>query len=211
MHKVQTVFFAGPVGQLEGLLKLTEGQEPRALVVVCHPHPLHHGTMHNKVTFAVADAYFKLGCIVLRFNFRGAGLSAGIHNHGKGEVDDTQAAIGYVRGRFPGLDCHVAGFSFGAWIALEAAKRDSTLISVCAVCPPFQYFDPAFLDRLTIPKLFLQGKADTICPVERLQNLFPSFANPKEVVWFEGADHFFAHRLEDLKKSISSRQSFLRL
>ena len=180
MHKVQKVFFAGPVGQLEGLLKLTEGQEPR-------------------------------GCIVLRFNFRGAGQSAGVHDHGKGEVGDAQAAIGYLRGCFPGLGCHVAGFSFGSWIALETAKRDSTLISVCAVAPPFKYFDSAFLNNLTIPKLFLQGKADTICPGEELQSLFPSFADPKVVDWFEGADHFFAHRLEELKKAIASRQHFLRL
>jgi alpha/beta superfamily hydrolase len=211
MHKVQTVFFAGPVGQLEGLLKLTEGQAPRALVVICHPHPLYHGTMHNKVTFALADAYFKLGCIVLRFNFRGVGLSTGIHDHGKGEIDDAQSAIGYLRERYPGLGCHVAGFSFGAWIALEVARRESALISVCAVAPPFKYFDSDFLGQLTTPKLFLQGKADTICDGEELHKRFPSLADPKEVIWFEEADHFFAHRLEDLKKAIASRQHFLRL
>jgi uncharacterized protein len=211
MHKVQTVLFAGPVGQLEGLLKLTEGQEPRGLVVVCHPHPLYHGSMHNKVTFAVADAYFKLGCTVLRFNFRGVGQSAGIHDHGKGEIDDARAAIGYLRERFPGPGCHVAGFSFGAWIALEVARRESALRSACTVAPPFKYFDSGFLNQLTIPKLFLQGKADTICQGEELHKLFPAFAVPKEVVWFEEADHFFLHCLEDLKKAISSHQDFLRI
>jgi hypothetical protein len=211
MHKVQNVFFAGPAGQLEGLLKLTEGQKPRGLVVVCHPHPLYHGTMHNKVTFAVADAYFKLGCNVLRFNFRGVGLSAGAHDQGNGEIDDARSAVAYLRDRFPGTGCYVAGFSFGAWIALEVARRDSALISVCTVAPPFKYFDSSFLNHLTAPKLFLQGKADTICEAEELHKRFSSFADPKEVVWFEEADHFFLHHLDELKSTIASRQGFLRL
>ena len=211
MLRVQTVYFPGPAGQLEGLLKFKEGQQPRGLVVVCHPHPLYHGTMHNKVTFAVADAYSNLGCSVLRFNFRGVGLSTGIHAHGKGEIDDAQSAIGYLRERYPGVECHIAGFSFGAWIALEVTRHDSALRSVCAVAPPFKYFDSSFLDHLITPKLFLQGNADTICEAEELSKKFPSFPDPKEVVWFEGADHFFVHRLEDLKKAIASHQDFLRL
>ncbi|MFN8009472.1 MAG: alpha/beta fold hydrolase [Terriglobia bacterium] len=211
MLKVQNVEFNGPAGRLEGLLKLTEGQEPKALAVVCHPHPLFHGTMHNKVTFAIADAFFRLGVIVLRFNFRGVGKSAGEHDHGKGEMEDAQAAIHFLRTRYPGPRCMIAGFSFGSWIALEVARHDPSLISVCAVAPPFKYIDPSFLQSISTPKLFLQGSLDTICPGEELQKLFSTFSSPKELVWFEGADHFFAHRLDELKSAITSRSGLLQL
>src|SRR5215813_6772995 len=101
MNKVQSVQFAGPAGRIEGLLKFREGTEPAALAVVCHPHPLYQGTMHNKVVFATAEAFFGLGCEVLRFNFRGAGLSAGRHDHGPGEIEDALSAVDYLRKRHP--------------------------------------------------------------------------------------------------------------
>src|ERR1044071_8668413 len=115
MVKVQSVQFEGRAGRIEGLLKYREGTDPAALAVVCHPHPLYQGTMHNKVVFATAEAFFGLGCMVLRFNFRGAGLSSGSHDNGKGEVEDALAAMKFLRHRHPELRCHISGFSFGAW------------------------------------------------------------------------------------------------
>jgi len=211
MIKVQSVQFEGPAGRIEGLLKFRERMDPAALAVVCHPHPLYQGTMHNKVVFATAEALFSLGCEVLRFNFRGVGLSAGTHDFGKGEVDDVLAALEFLRERHAGAACHLAGFSFGASIALQMACRDVSLASVTAVAPSFKFFDPACLSSLPIPKLFLQGTADSICSPEDLRRLYPGFRAPKSVVWIEGAEHFFAGEIDALKMSIVEHRQFLGL
>ena len=211
MIKVQNVQLEGPAGRIEGLLKFREGMDPAALAVVCHPHPLYQGTMHNKVVFATAEALFSLGCEVLRFNFRGVGLSAGTHDFGKGEVDDVLAALEFLRERHAGAACHLAGFSFGAGIALQMACRDVSLASVTAVAPSFKFFDPACLSSLPIPKLFLQGTADSICSPEDLRRLYPGFLAPKSVVWLEGAEHFFAGEIDALKTSIVEHGQFLGL
>ena len=211
MIKVQSVQFEGPAGRIEGLLKFREGLDPAALAVVCHPHPLYQGTMHNKVAFAIAEALFSLGCEVLRFNFRGVGLSAGSHDFGKGEMDDVLAAIGFLKERHPGSGCHLAGFSFGAGMALQTACRDASLASVTAVAPSFKFFDPACLSSLSIPKLFLQGTADSICSPEDLRRLYSGFLAPKSVVWLDGAEHFFAREIDALKTSIVGHRQFLGL
>lgn len=209
MTKVQNVQFEGPAGRIEGLLKLREGTDPAGLAVVCHPHPLYQGTMHNKVVFATAEAFFSLGCEVLRFNFRGVGLSAGTHDFGKGEVEDALAAVGYLSGRHPQTTCHLAGFSFGAGIALQTASRLGSLASVTAVAPSFKFFDPSCLSSLSTPKLFLQGTADPICPPEDLRRRYPGFLAPKAVAWIEGAEHFFAGEIDALKASIVDHRQFL--
>jgi uncharacterized protein len=209
MIKVQSVQFEGPAGRLEGLLKFREGTDPTALAVVCHPHPLYQGTMHNKVVFATSEAFFNLSAEVLRFNFRGVGLSAGTHDFGNGEVQDVLAAIEFLRRRHPGTTCHLAGFSFGAGIALQTACRDVSLASVTAVAPSFKFFDSACLSSLPIPKLFLQGTEDSICSPEDLRRLYPGFLAPKSVVWLEGAEHFFAGEIDALKTSIVEHRQFL--
>jgi len=211
MNKVQSIQFGGPAGRIEGLLKFREGTDPAALAVVCHPHPLYQGTLHNKVVFATAEAFFSLGCEVLRFNFRGVGLSAGSHDFGKGEVEDALAAIEFLRERHPGTACHLAGFSFGAGIALQTACRDLSLASVTAVAPSFRFFDPACLSSLSTPKLFLQGTADSICSPDDLRRLYPGFLAPKSIVWFEGAGHFFPEQIDGLKASIAEHRQFLGL
>lgn len=211
MTKVQSVQFEGPAGRVEGLLKFREGTEPAALAVVCHPHPLYQGTMHNKVVFATAEAFFSLGCEVLRFNFRGVGLSAGSHDFGKGEVEDALAGIDFLRQRHPGTVCHLAGFSFGAGIALQTACRHVSLASVTAVAPSFKFFDPDCLSSLSTPKLFLQGTADSVCSPDDLREKYPGFLAPKSVAWFEGADHFFAGHTDALKAAIIEHGPFLGL
>jgi uncharacterized protein len=211
MIKVQSVTFNGPAGRLEGVVKADDSVDPRALAVVCHPHPLYQGTMHNKVVFATAEAFFGLGYKVLRFNFRGVGLSSGSHGNGEGEVEDALVAVKFLRDQHPGLRCHISGFSFGAWIAIEAAAREANLASLTAVAAPFRRFDPSLLTGLFIPKLFLQGTADDHCPASELQRLFPSFAEPKQLVLVEGAGHFLDNRLTDLKNAIVTHKAFLGL
>ena len=211
MIKVQTVTFSGPAGHLEGTLKFEGAVFPRALSVVCHPHPLYHGTMHNKVVFAIAEAFFNLGCVALRFNFRGVGRSAGVHDRGKGEVEDCLAAVQFLRQLYPEFPCLIAGFSFGAWMAIEAARRDPTLISVTAAAPPLKNLQSAILTSLTTPKLILQGSADNMCQLEDFQAIYPLIAEPKSFVLFEGADHFFDGQLAQLKAAIVAHTSFLGL
>jgi uncharacterized protein len=209
MNKVQSIRFQGPAGQIEGLLKFRDNETPKALAVVCHPHPLFQGTMHNKVVFAIAEAFFRLGCEVLRFNFRGVGLSEGVHDAANGEVDDALAAVDMLRERHPGHACHVAGFSFGAGIAVRAAHRDARLASLTAVAPSFKHAEPIFLSELAIPKLFLQGTADDICPADQLRLHYETFAPPKRVVWFQEAGHFFNRQLDALKDAIIANRQFL--
>jgi alpha/beta superfamily hydrolase len=211
MSKVQSIFLEGPDGRLEGILKTRTDSKPRAVAVVCHPHPLYQGTMHNKVVFAVASALFNMGCGVLRFNFRGVGLSSGSYDEGRGEIEDTLASVRFLRHRYPKAPCLIAGFSFGAWMALEAAQRDPALISVTTVAPPLEHFNTAILAKLVTPKLFLQGTADDICSPTALQELYPSIAEPKQLIWLEGAGHFFEQHLSGLKAAILANQSFLGL
>jgi uncharacterized protein len=211
MIKLQSITFHGPAGRLEGVVKADDSVDPKALAVVCHPHPLYQGTMHNKVVFATAEAFFGLGCKVLRFNFRGAGLSSGSHDYGRGEVEDVLAAVNFLQNQHSELRCHVSGFSFGAWMAIEAAARETRLASLTAVAVPFRRFDSSLLTELFNPKLFLQGTADELCPASELQQLFPSFAEPKEIVMFEGAGHFFDNHLTDLKNAIVTHKAFLGL
>jgi hypothetical protein len=116
-----------------------------------------------------------------------------------------------MKERHPQLACHIAGFSFGAWIAMEAANRDHRLASLTTVAPPFKYIEPTFLADLVMPKLFLQGTADDICSPEELRRHYPTVSPPKEVVWFEGAGHFFAHQLDALKAAIAKHRQLLGL
>jgi uncharacterized protein len=211
MTKVQSISFSGPAGRLEGLLKFNETTSPQTLAVICHPHPLYHGTMHNKVVFAMAEAFYNLGCEVLRFNFRSVGMSAGSHDHGQGEVEDCLAAVQFLRRRYPGVPCVIAGFSFGAWMAIEAVRADASLISVTAVAPPLKHLQSAILISMSAPKLFLQGSADNICCPEDLQAIYPMIAEPKSLVMIEGAGHFFEGRLPQFKAAIAAHSSFLGL
>jgi uncharacterized protein len=209
MVKIQSLTFEGPVGQLEGLLKFDDSAPAKALAVVCHPHPLFQGTMHNKVVFAVAESFFELGCEVLRFNFRGVGLSSGKHDHGCGEIKDALSAVDYLRSRHAQLACHIAGFSFGAGIAVQASAMDRDLASLTAVAPPFRNFDPKLLQGISLPKLFLQGTADEICPPAQLQELFPLIAQPKALALLEQAGHFFTGHLTALKTIILEHRTLL--
>jgi uncharacterized protein len=211
MTKVQSVIFPGPVGRLEGILKFNEKLPPRTLAVICHPHPLYQGTMHNKVVFAMAEAFYHLGCAVLRFNFRGVGMSTGSHDHGRGEVEDCLAAVQFLRCRYEATPCLIAGFSFGAWMAIETIGRDTSLISVTAAAPPIKYLQSGTLMKMLVPKLFLQGSADNTCLPEDLQELYPMMAGPKSLLMFEGAGHFFEGHFPQLKAAIAAHSSLLGL
>src|SRR4051794_8082546 len=118
-RRIETLMLDGPAGKLEALLEEPEDREPVQAVLVCHPHPAHGGTMHNKVVYRIARGLRRSGCVVLRFNYRGVNLSEGVYDHGDGELEDARAALAFLRGRYPDLSYSLAGFSFGSRIILR--------------------------------------------------------------------------------------------
>src|SRR5271154_2197736 len=120
-RKIESLFLPGPAGRLEALLEEPEEAAPREAALVCHPHPQHGGTMHNKVVYRVARGLRRAGAVVLRFNYRGVNLSEGVYAHGEGELEDARCALNVLRARYPDLPVTLAGFSFGSRIALKLA------------------------------------------------------------------------------------------
>lgn len=179
--------------------------------IVCHPHPLFGGTLHNKVVFHTMKALNNFGFPVLRFNFRGTGLSEGEHAHGIGEVDDVRAALDWLDREYH-LPLLFAGFSFGAAVGLRAACADSrvrALIGVGTPVAPVADKDEAprvytfeFLHECTKPKLFVSGARDQFGPRQKLEAMVASIPEPKKLVIIEGADHFFEGRLRELREAI---------
>lgn len=199
--RLQSVTIDGPAGALEGLLQEHEGGTPRLIAVVCHPHPLYGGTLHNKVVHRVASTLHGLGAVVLRFNFRGVGASAGTHDEGRGELDDARAALAWLRERHPGAQAWVAGFSFGAWVAARLAASDPTVERLILVAPPVDRGFEA-LRAAPVPKHVVQGTRDDLCPPAALEQEFPTWADPKTLRRVEGATHFFDRQLGELGEAL---------
>ncbi|MGH9408947.1 MAG: alpha/beta hydrolase, partial [Vicinamibacterales bacterium] len=182
----------GPAGHLEALLD--EPPRPaRAVVVFAHPLPTHGGTMHTKAVFQGTKGLVRSGCAVLRFNFRGVGKSAGAFTGGEGEKGDFTAALDYAAARLPGTLLLAAGFSFGAWIALETGAADDRVSVLIGIAPPVTKtgYDFSLTRRSTKPKFFVQGEADEICPVQDMWAFYGALPEPKELVVIDAADHLF--------------------
>lgn len=183
----------GPAGRLEALLN-TGREDAPVCALVCHPHPAGGGTMHNKVVYHAMKALVGLGLPVLRFNFRGVGLSEGEHDNGHGEQEDVRAALGWLDRTFdrPVL---TAGFSFGSSVSLRACCGDPRVPGMIALGLPVHAagrdYNHAFLARCTQPKLFVSGDRDQFAPVDQLLDVLEHAADPKRVVLIEGAEHFF--------------------
>ena len=192
----------GPAGRLEALLQEHESRDHAIVALVCHPHPLYGGTMHNKVAHRAAAVLHALGAAVLRFNFRGAGKSAGRHDGGEGELEDARAALGFLTERYPHARRWLAGFSFGSWIASRLAAAEPGIERLILVAPPVTTSDFAVLDTLAVPKLVLQGTADDVCPPAALRERFARWAEPKTLVEIPGATHFFDRQLGALADAI---------
>ncbi len=173
--------------------------------LVCHPHPLFGGTMHNKVVFHAMKALNKVGLPVLRFNFRGAGLSDGLHDEGRGEVDDVRAALQWLKSEF-NRPIVFAGFSFGASVGLRAACPDESVEALISLGTPVQVEDRsyryAFLQSCAKPKLFVSGSRDQFAPRAQLEQLVAAVADPKELVLVEGGDHFFQGHLPKMRQVV---------
>jgi alpha/beta superfamily hydrolase len=204
---IRSLFLDGPAGRLEALLNRGEENATHA-ALVCHPHPLFGGTLHNKVVFHTMKALHSFGFPVLRFNFRGAGLSRGAHDNGRGEVDDVRAALDWLDHEFH-LPLIFAGFSFGAAVGLRAACPDMRVKAIIGVGMPVAPIDDrayeyGFLRTCSKPKLFVSGGHDQFGPRPQLEQVVESAAEPKKLVIIEGADHFFDAKLRELRETIEA-------
>jgi uncharacterized protein len=180
----------GPVGPLEALLDLPAGA-PRAAVVFAHPLPIQGGTMHTKVVFQAAKALARIGCVVLRFNFRGVGRSAGSWDDGRGEMDDYRAAIDFLAGRYPDLEMWAAGFSFGSYIAMTIGADDERICTLIGIAPPVDRYEFASVKLSTKPKFIVHGEADELIPLKRVREFYAQLQEPKELVEIDRANHLF--------------------
>jgi alpha/beta superfamily hydrolase len=200
--RLQTLEIPGPAGPLEALLQERHDETPAITAVVCHPHPVYGGTLNNKVVHRAAAALLELGAAVLRFNFRGAGKSAGTHDRGIGELEDARAAWRWIDARHPNARRWIAGFSFGSWVAARLAADEPACERMILIAPPVGTQDFSVLASCAVPKLVIQGTADEVCKPENLERVYPTWAEPKRLEWVEGASHFFDRRLTELGAAI---------
>jgi alpha/beta superfamily hydrolase len=199
----------GPAGALEAILDDPAAGVPlRAAVVFAHPHPQFGGTMHTKAVYQAAKGLTRIGCAVLRFNFRGVGRSAGEFDRGPGELLDFVAALDYMAAKHPGARLWAAGFSFGAWVALEVGATDDRVSALIGIAPPvatsvsgMSYEFPNTLVSAKA-KFFVQGEGDEVCPLEAMWTFYGKLEEPKELVVIDGADHLFEGKTPEVGEAL---------
>ncbi|GCF09251.1 alpha/beta hydrolase [Dictyobacter arantiisoli] len=194
------------IGHLEGILKPEPEPEgmPKFVSVICHPHPLGGGTMHNKVVFKVAQALQMANIPALRFNFRGVGHSTGTYDEGRGEMDDVRYALDFMSRRYPGIPAIIGGFSFGAYVGLRVACADDRVHAMVGLGVPARMFrDGEALQDCHKPKLFIHGTDDELAPYEQTQQWFEQVSAPKQLLTLQGADHFFKDHLPEVQTLVA--------
>ena len=206
-RRIESHTIAGPAGDLEALLEEPEDRAPHTAAVVCHPHPLYGGAMHNKVVYRIARGLRRAGLVVLRFNFRGVGRSQGDHAHLTGEIEDARAALKWLRARYPNLPFALAGFSFGARVVTRLGCGMEGARFVLTAGFPTRMGAADYLEACAVPKIFLQSTHDEFGPRAELDALFARLAEPKELIYIEAADHFFAGGLEELEEQAAAAGS----
>ena len=182
-------------GLAECLLEEPEPGPPRLAALVCHPHPLHGGTMHNKVVYRIARGLRHTGAVVLRFNFRKTG------EVGEG-VEDAQAALAWLRTQYPDLAYALAGFSFGARVAARMACETPGAQFLLAAGYPTRWGSVERLESCSTPKIFVQSTNDQYAPRAEFEPMFAAFAEPKQLHWVDAPDHFFAGALDAFEAAI---------
>ena len=200
--RLQSFVIPGPAGALECLHQADPAQPHPVSALLCHPHPLYGGTMHNKVVHWAATTLVELGAAVLRFNFRGVGRSEGHFDRGRGELDDARAAWAWLAERHPGARRWVAGFSFGSWVAARLAAFTPECERMVLIAPPVATQDFSVLERTPVPKHVIQGTADDICPPAALNERYAAWAEPRSLVWVPEGTHFFDKHLAGLAQAL---------
>lgn len=196
----------GPAGRIELVWTTPENPRPGALAVVCHPHPLHGGTMDNKVVATLVRTYRDAGITAVRFNFRGVGASEGEHDHAKGEVDDLLAVVSYAVSQVDARQLWLAGFSFGSYVAAAGAMRlgsgQPRVGLLTLVAPPVHHY-PFSACTFAVPVVVVQGDEDEVVPAAEVFQWLETLTPRPDLLRFEGCGHFFHGRLTDLKERLS--------
>ena len=207
----------GPAGRLEALIeepaarrrvagdgRLETGHDSgcRAAVVLAHPHTGYGGTMHTKAVYQAAKAFSRIGCAVLRFNFRGAGASDGHFSDGPGEMDDMRAALDFMSRRYAGAHLWVAGMSFGSWVALTVGAGDARVSTLVAIAPPVTRYDFEPVAQSPKAKFLIHGERDELCPLKDVREFYARAAEPKELVVVDAADHLFDGKVGEVGDAI---------
>lgn len=197
----QRLDIPGPCGRLESIFEFPGDGEILGTAVVCHPHPQHGGTMHNKVAHTLARAFVRSGFAVLRFNFRGTEGSEGEYDNGVGELDDAFAAMDWIRDQQPDVPLWLAGFSFGAAIAVRAAVAQP-VAGLVSVAPAIYRFAGRLEGQPECPWLIIQGDEDELVEVDETVEWVNSLAPGPELLIMTGAEHFFHGRLHELREAV---------
>ncbi len=203
MYPKGNLKIAASHGHLEAILKEPSG-EIRGVALVCHPHPLGQGTMHNKVVYRAAAGLLDAGLIALRFNFRGVGASSGEHDDGSGEKQDVKDALDYLSENYPNQPITLAGFSFGSRVGSEVALDDKRVVRLISIGTPVDKYDFSYLKNCRKPILFVHGDEDEFGSLENLNALVAQIAENTDakLVVFQNCGHFFDNHLEQLKNAI---------
>jgi uncharacterized protein len=201
-RRIESLFIQGPAGRLEALLEEPEDQAPREAVLVCHPHPQFGGTMHNKVVYRIARGMRRAGAVALRFNYRGVNLSEGTYDNSIGELEDARAALEFLRSRYAELPFSLAGFSFGSRIILKLGCEAAGASRLIAVGFPAGDAASRSLGSCEIPRVFIQSTNDQFGPRAAMESYFGSLKDPKELIWVEARDHFFAEGLDEFEEAV---------
>jgi alpha/beta superfamily hydrolase len=178
-------------------------EPPTAAVVLAHPHPQYGGTMHTKAVYQAAKAFCRLGCAVLRFNFRGVGVSDGEYSGGEGELADYRAGLDFMAARFPRVPLWAAGVSFGSWVAMTVGADDARVMTLVGIAVPAGLYDFSAVKASGKPKFFIHGEHDEICPLRAVWDLYGKSSEPKELVVVDGADHLFDGHVSEVADAIT--------
>lgn len=191
----------GPAGPLEALLEMPRG-EPRAVAAFAHPHPLYGGTMHTKAVFHAAKALARVGVVVLRFNFRGVGSSAGAFDDGDGEREDFRAALEFLQSRYVALPVWAAGFSFGSWIAMTVGVEDPRVALLLGIAPVVDRYDYGSVRQSEKPKFIIHGEEDELVSVRHVRRFYGECREPKELVVIDAAGHLFDGKTSEVGDAV---------
>ncbi|HEX8472697.1 MAG TPA: alpha/beta fold hydrolase [Pyrinomonadaceae bacterium] len=209
MYPAGNLFIPTSHGRLEAILKEPrahgEHASPRGAALVLHPHPLHGGTMHNKVVFRAARALNDAGLVTLRINFRGVGHSTGTHDEARGEQDDARDALDYLAAKYEGLPLTLAGFSFGARVGLEYGATEPRISHLIGIGTPVNMYDFAFLQNIRRPLLLVHGEQDEFGDIARLQSLSQQISTHHtrvQLAIIPNAGHFFEGQLDEMSSTI---------
>lgn len=192
---------AGAIGG-DGLLSSGHPNGLRAAVVLAHPLTTGGGTMHTKAVYQSAKALRRIGCAVLRFNFRGAGTSHGEFDNGVGEQEDFRAALDFMEAQYPGIPMWAGGMSFGSYVALTVGIADPRVTTLIGIAPPLSRYDFDPVAKSHKAKFFVQGERDEICPLKEMREFYARAAEPKELVVIDGANHLFDGKVSEVADAI---------